>query len=74
MSKASKQNGLKDQQLLAAMANKLKEAVKKENVTLKVKSYASRNWQQSEGGKGHNERIEAIGKQSWQHCFQGSQC
>ena len=35
LSKASKHNGLKDQQLLAAMANKLKEAVKKENVTLK---------------------------------------
>ena len=35
LSKASKQNGLKDQQLLAAMGNKLKEAVSKENVPLK---------------------------------------
>eukprot|EP00435_Cladocopium_sp_Y103_P033439 s87_g8.t1 len=35
LSKAAKQNGLKDQQLLAAMANRLKEAVSKENVSLK---------------------------------------
>ena len=35
LNKASKQNGLKDQQLLAAMSTKLKEAVSKENVPLK---------------------------------------
>lgn len=44
LSKQAKQNGLKDQQLLVAMGNKLKEAVAKENVSLKkLKSLLQEN-------------------------------